>query len=875
MSKKNVVIVETKPGKKGQLQRHGVKRKMMLVSINGNNVTQLMFEEIILLLRTCVKTPKMLVFNMKMGEEAVIKKTLVGFRPKKNQNPGKQKIGAAQSFRKALKRRKNDPLWIYKHDFEDDVIDNLKSKMEERKLRAALLLQRMFRARTHRRELEAKRSYDVEDIDVIFRQERFGIRFEDLDNHHPLHLPKDSRRYDVCVTDFDPKSECADTVRKGDLLISADGTSFADQKYDQVLKCLSDMKERPIRIKFRRYKRRKFMQRPTKFMNVVKMMDKLRMGKETAAIKLQTAFRGYQNRCRLEAERCYEVKDVDIVIRTKQLGIRFSDCTCVFVEARKGLSLFKLQNRSSNLTQISFELIHTHTYTHTRTGTDSLPLGIPIDAKRYSMVVTGVKPDNSNLEIIHPGDLLICADTTPFTDLSFDESVLLLRDITRRPLCLIFRRYQKRKVKRKTRGMIYASLSIMKKIKRKKLEQSAAVKLQAAYRGHVVRNEFKCEDVNVVIQSDELGIEFSECTSNKLPFGILEDAKRYSMIVKSSDNNKVMSGDILTIVDMTSLADQDFQVSSSILDEMKQRPISLYFKRYTRRKIMRTNAFRKRAIARHPSTTTTTTTKKKKMSVVADDDEEDQKKLDQIFSYDVEENVVDDVARVEYEEETYSSEQQQFEGEQHSTEQQEAYQYEEEEEQQQQQYVEEQQQQQYNDEQQLLLQSQSENEQQQQQQQYEDEQQQYEDEQEQHQENVEMYEQDQQQIEQELPDYYTKKKDEDELVGSSVFIPVLSISSFSETPQLDLSQQKLLPQLETQSQMRYVPDSLMQSLLNKSERTTRMRHNKDTLRAFLKWHDRRDRPIFTLRRRPDASADFSLPPLSLSPSRSTRSTRML
>ena len=44
---------------------------MLLVSINGHNVTQLMFEEIILLLRACREQPKMLVFNMKMGQDAV------------------------------------------------------------------------------------------------------------------------------------------------------------------------------------------------------------------------------------------------------------------------------------------------------------------------------------------------------------------------------------------------------------------------------------------------------------------------------------------------------------------------------------------------------------------------------------------------------------------------------------------------------------------------------------------------------------------------------------------------------------------------------------------------------------------------------------
>ena len=36
---------------------------------------------------------------------------------------------------------------------------------------------------------------------------------EDMYGHHPLHLPKDSRHYHVCVTDFDPESEYAKTVR--------------------------------------------------------------------------------------------------------------------------------------------------------------------------------------------------------------------------------------------------------------------------------------------------------------------------------------------------------------------------------------------------------------------------------------------------------------------------------------------------------------------------------------------------------------------------------------------------------------------------------------------------------------------------------------
>ena len=142
----------------------------------------------------------MLVFNMKMGQDAVridssrknekpkltsirwhkqvIRKTLVGFRPKNKSK--KKKIGAAQSFRQALQRRKNDPLWIYKHDFETDVIDNLESKMEERKRKAAILVQKIFRGRVRRRDLEAQRSYDPVDIVVLFREERLGIRFEDL-----------------------------------------------------------------------------------------------------------------------------------------------------------------------------------------------------------------------------------------------------------------------------------------------------------------------------------------------------------------------------------------------------------------------------------------------------------------------------------------------------------------------------------------------------------------------------------------------------------------------------------------------------------------------------------------------------------------------
>ena len=62
---------KTSSEKKGQLERHGVKRNMLLISINGHNVTQLMFEEIILLLRACREQPKMLVFNMKMGQDAV------------------------------------------------------------------------------------------------------------------------------------------------------------------------------------------------------------------------------------------------------------------------------------------------------------------------------------------------------------------------------------------------------------------------------------------------------------------------------------------------------------------------------------------------------------------------------------------------------------------------------------------------------------------------------------------------------------------------------------------------------------------------------------------------------------------------------------
>ena len=113
MSHENVTVVETTPGeplgaafvcgprghgalvkrfhntgktsseKKGQLERHGVKRNMLLISINGHNVTQLMFEEIILLLRACREQPKMLVFNMKMGQDAVrIDSSRKGRQPK-------------------------------------------------------------------------------------------------------------------------------------------------------------------------------------------------------------------------------------------------------------------------------------------------------------------------------------------------------------------------------------------------------------------------------------------------------------------------------------------------------------------------------------------------------------------------------------------------------------------------------------------------------------------------------------------------------------------------------------------------------------------------------------------------------------------------
>ena len=102
MSRENIIIVETTPGEplgaafvcgprghgalvkrfhntgktntstmKGQLERHGVRKKMLLISINGHNVTKLMFEEIILLLRACRTQSKMLVFNMKMGQDAV------------------------------------------------------------------------------------------------------------------------------------------------------------------------------------------------------------------------------------------------------------------------------------------------------------------------------------------------------------------------------------------------------------------------------------------------------------------------------------------------------------------------------------------------------------------------------------------------------------------------------------------------------------------------------------------------------------------------------------------------------------------------------------------------------------------------------------
>ena len=116
---------------------------------------------------------------------------------------------------------------------------------------------------------------------------------------------------------------------------------------------------------------------------------------------------------------------------------------------------------------------------------------------------------------------------------------------------------------------------------------------------------------------------------------------------------------------------------------------------------------------------------------------------------------------------------------------------------------------------------------------------------------------------QRVEEYSSLREDDTvELKCSSVFLPILSSSSpsFSETYSTT-QQQDSLPQLETKSQMKFIPDTLMQSLANKSERSTRMRHNKDTIRAFLKWHDRRDRPVFTLRRRPEASPDFSLPPI--------------
>ena len=92
-------------------------------------------------------------------------------------------------------------------------------------------------------------------------------------------------------------------IKRGDLLISANGVSFTDRNYDEVLTELQNLNERPIRVKFRRYKRREYMQSPSMFKSVVSMMNKLRMCKETAAVKIQTAYRGYREWRRIEAER--------------------------------------------------------------------------------------------------------------------------------------------------------------------------------------------------------------------------------------------------------------------------------------------------------------------------------------------------------------------------------------------------------------------------------------------------------------------------------------------------------------------------------------------------------------------------------------------
>lgn len=281
---------------------------MQLVSIDGLNVLKMPFPEIILLLRTRANESRTLVFNLSLGEKSLMRKiSQKGFGAARRKS--KRESVALKSLRRAVSKsyegkKESDPFWIYKHKFSNALLSDVEKSAEKRQIRAATYIQKIFRSRSTRREMIARQYYVPIDVEVVFKSTSLGLQLLDCNNLIPLDLPKDARKYNLCIRAISPSMseyscENSSNLRVGDIAVRSGDVEFENKDFDTVLAFLKNAM-RPTRVVFRRYEMRDAAQRPQMFDIALQSLRKQReVAKNDAAIKLQAMIRGRQSRNRV------------------------------------------------------------------------------------------------------------------------------------------------------------------------------------------------------------------------------------------------------------------------------------------------------------------------------------------------------------------------------------------------------------------------------------------------------------------------------------------------------------------------------------------------------------------------------------------------
>eukprot|EP00939_MAST-03C_sp_MAST-3C-sp1_P004052 g4052.t1 len=276
---RGALVKKTHPvhGTAGQLERAGVKTPMQLVSINGINVLDMVFEEIILLLRSRAKESKELIFSEELGEKSLEKKTLLRFSSFRNKQ--RKQSRASSSLRRALSfSASKDPYWIYKHAFEEDVLQEVKEKVEKRPIEAAKRIQSIFRGRSSRRNFYKKRgisvykkrseidqcTFEFKDFNITFTTKTLGLRITEYkDTENGNIRPHELRGFTVglkLVISEPQRSSTKNLLRDGDLLIKSNLESFEFMSFEDVRQHLQTS-PRPLTLTFRRWTRVRLSQR--------------------------------------------------------------------------------------------------------------------------------------------------------------------------------------------------------------------------------------------------------------------------------------------------------------------------------------------------------------------------------------------------------------------------------------------------------------------------------------------------------------------------------------------------------------------------------------------------------------------------------------